>query len=91
MVNFRLLAAEISLVVWGTPANFNGFHVLAALLHGIPVVGVKNSAELNSKRHLYLAGQPSHWALAYILGYLCFTTPSSLYSVSTKNAPLPQV
>jgi len=24
----------------GTPANFNGFHVLAALLHGTLVVGV---------------------------------------------------
>ena len=29
------LAAEIDPVVWGTPANFNGFCVLAALLHGI--------------------------------------------------------
>jgi len=28
-----LLAAEIVPVVWGTPANFNGFRVLAALLH----------------------------------------------------------
>jgi len=35
MVNFRLLAAEILSLVWGTPANFNGFRVLAALLHGI--------------------------------------------------------
>jgi len=35
MLNFGLLAAEISPVVWGTPANFNGFRVLAALLHGI--------------------------------------------------------
>jgi len=25
-------------VVWGTPANFNGFRVLAALLHGSQVV-----------------------------------------------------
>ena len=32
MVNFGLLAAEIGPVVWGTPANFNGFRVLAALL-----------------------------------------------------------
>jgi len=30
-----LLAAEIGLVVLGTPANFSGFRVLAALLHGI--------------------------------------------------------
>ena len=34
MVNFGLLAAEIVPVVWGTPANFNRFRVLAALLHG---------------------------------------------------------
>jgi len=35
MVNFRPLVAEILSLVWGTPANFNGFRVLAALLHGI--------------------------------------------------------
>jgi len=35
MVNFSLLAAEIDPVVWGTPANFNGFCVFAALLYGI--------------------------------------------------------
>jgi len=34
MVNFGILAAEIISLVWGTPANFNGFRVLAALLHG---------------------------------------------------------
>jgi len=27
-------------MIWGTPANFNGFRVLAALLHGTLVVGV---------------------------------------------------
>ena len=40
MVNFGLLAAEIISLVWGTPANFNGLCVLAALLHGTLVVGV---------------------------------------------------
>ena len=39
-VNFGPLAAEIDSVVWGTPANFNAFHVLAALLHGSQVVSV---------------------------------------------------
>jgi len=43
MVNFGILAAEISLVVWGTPANFNGFRILAALLHSILVVGVSQT------------------------------------------------
>jgi len=41
MMNFGLLAAEIVSLVWGTPANFNGFRFLAALLHGTVVVGVK--------------------------------------------------
>ena len=40
MVNFGPLTAEIRWRVWGTPANFNGFLVLAALLHGTVVVGV---------------------------------------------------
>ena len=43
MVNFGLLAAEIGPVVWGTLANFNGFCVLAALLHGSQVVGVSQT------------------------------------------------
>ena len=34
MVNFGLLAAEIVSLAWGSPANFNGFRVLTALLHG---------------------------------------------------------
>ena len=38
MVNFGPLAAEIGPVVWGTPANFNWFRVLAALLHSTLVV-----------------------------------------------------
>jgi len=43
MVNFGLLTAEICWRVWGTPANFNGFRVLAALLHGTLVVGVSKT------------------------------------------------
>ena len=43
MVNFGPLAAEIGPVVWGTPANFNGFHVLAALLHGSQIVGMSQT------------------------------------------------
>jgi len=43
MVNFGLLTAEICSGVWGIPANFNGFRVLAALLHGTLVVGVNQT------------------------------------------------
>jgi len=38
MVNFDPLAAEIGLPVWSTPANFNGFRVLAGLLNGTLLV-----------------------------------------------------
>jgi len=38
MVNFGPLAAEIGSLVWGTAADFNGFRVLATLLHGTLVV-----------------------------------------------------
>jgi len=72
MVNFGLLAAEIVSLVWGTAANFNGFRVLAALLHS-------QTAALNRGRHLYLAGWPSRWALAHISSWLrillqCYNT-----------------
>jgi len=63
MVNLGLLAAEIVSLVWGTPGNFNGFRVLASLLHGTLVVGVNQTSALNRGRHLYSAGRPSGWAL----------------------------
>ena len=66
MVNFGPLAAEIISLVWGTPGNFNGFRVFAALLHGTLVVTVSQTAALNRGRHLYSAVRPSLWALAHI-------------------------
>jgi len=42
--NFGPLAAEIDPVVWGTTAIFNGFHVLAALLHSTPVLAVSQTS-----------------------------------------------
>jgi len=43
MVNLGPLAAEIVSLVWGTPTDFNGFRVLAALLHNTLVVGVSQT------------------------------------------------
>jgi len=40
MMNFGPPVAEISSVVWGTPVNFNGFSIFAALLHSTAAVGV---------------------------------------------------
>jgi len=63
MVNVGPPAAEIFSLLWGTPANFNGFHVLAALLHS-------QTAALNRGRHLYSAGRPSRWAFAHISSFI---------------------
>ena len=43
MVNVGPLAAETVSLVWETPANFNGFRVLAALMHGTLLVGVSQT------------------------------------------------
>ena len=43
MVNFSPLRADISLPVWGTPANFNRFRIFAALLPGTLVAGVSQT------------------------------------------------
>ena len=75
MVNFGPLTAEIGSGVWCTPANFNWFRVLAALLHavhGIYSSGRQlNFSALNKGRHLCSAGRPSRWALAHILVSYC--------------------
>ena len=73
------LAAEIVSLVWGTPGNFNGFRVLAALLHGTLVVGVSQIAALNRGRHLYSAGRPSRWALAHILVMIALCNRANHY------------
>jgi len=45
MANVGLLTAEIGLPVWGTPAHFNGFRVLASLLQRL------QSPEANQTLH----------------------------------------
>jgi len=45
MVNFGVLTAEIGSGVWGTPANFNGFRILASLLQR------RHSLEANQTLH----------------------------------------
>ena len=52
MVNFGPLPAEIYSGVWSTPTYFNGFRVLAALLHStLVVMGVSQTAALNRGCH----------------------------------------
>jgi len=45
IVNFSLLTAEIPWRAWSTPANFNGFRVLASLLQR------RRSTEVNQTLH----------------------------------------
>jgi len=60
MVNFGLLTAEIDPVVCGIPANFNGFRVLAALLHGTPVVGVTQTLRRSTEGATYVRQGDHH-------------------------------
>jgi len=60
MVNFGPLAAEMGLPVWGTPPNFNGFHVFAALLHGSEVVGVSQTLQRRTDGTTYVRQGDHH-------------------------------
>ena len=61
MVNFGPLAAEIVSLVWGIPANFNGFRVLASLLQR------RLSTEANQTLH-YVWPLPELVDYIYIFG-----------------------
>jgi len=64
MVNFGALAAEIVSLVWSTPANFNGFRVLAALLHSTLVVGVSQTLRRWTEGAIYIrqgGHHVGHW------------------------------
>jgi len=81
MVNFSLLAAEIILLVWGTPANFNGFRVLASLLQR------RRSTEANQTLHDVW---PSSGLVdyLYIFGGCCPVTefcPGAKFTASSKS------
>jgi len=75
---FGPLAAEIVSLVWGTPGNFNGFRVLAALLHGILVVGVSQTAALTEgATYIWQGGHHvGHWPT--------FLIPPSLLQLNAR-------
>ena len=64
MLTFGSLAVQIGSLVLGTPANFNGFRVLAALLHGTLVVGVSQTMRRWTEGATYIrqgGHQVWHW------------------------------
>jgi len=82
MVNFSLLAAEIVSLVWGIPANFNGFCVLASLLQR------RRSTEANQTLH-------NVWPI-YIFGGCCSITlfcqlQNSLCVLQVLHSPIASV
>jgi len=82
MVNFGPLAAEIGLVVWGTPANFNGFRILAALLHGTLVVGISQTLRRGTEGATYIrqgGHHVGHWPtfLVWLAVQIIRSTPLS--------------
>ena len=60
MAIFGPLAAEIRSGVWGTLTNFNGFRVLAALLHGTPAVGVSQTLRRCTEGATYIRQGDHH-------------------------------
>ena len=73
MVNFSLLPAEICWRVWGIPANFSRFRVLAALLHGTLLVGVSQTLRHWTEGATYIrqgGHHVGHWPTFLI--WLCF-------------------
>ena len=81
MVHFGSLAAEIGPVEWGTPPNFNGFHVLATLLTARHFCSGRQPyfAALNRECHQYSAGRASRWASAQILFLKNFFRPPNFW------------
>ena len=67
MVNVGPLTAETGSGVWGTPANFNGFRVLASLLHRHRSTG---STEVNQTLH-DVWPSPGLVQYVYIFGGTC--------------------
>jgi len=83
-VNFGLLAAEIVSLVWGIPGNFNGFRVLAALLHGTLVVGVNQTLRRWTEGATYIrqgGHHVGHWPTFLVSFYLLL----SIFFFSSPN------
>ena len=87
MVNFSALAAEIVSLVWHTPGNFNGFRVLAALLHGTLAVGVSQTLRRSTEGATYIRQggyHVRHWP-TFLVGYCFVTRRRSAISLSCAS------
>jgi len=89
MLNFGPLMAEICWRVWGIPANFKGFRVLASLLHCTDV------AQWRSTKLCTMFGRLLRWYTIYIFwGLLLLTEFCQLQnslSVQVLRSPIGSV
>jgi len=88
MVNFGLLAAEIVLLVWGTPANFNRFRVLAALLHSTLVVGISETLRRWTEGATYIRQGGHHVGIGPHSSFWCFSQEQSRTILVSFCGPL---
>jgi len=95
MVNFGPLVAEIVSLVWGTPANVNGFRVLAALLHGTLVVGVSQTLRRWTEGATYIregGHDVGHWpTFLVIVKFHHYETGSFHYYIMVLSVSVPYV
>jgi len=89
MVNFGLLTAEICWRIWGTPANFNGFCVLAVLLHGTLVVGISQTLRRWTESATYIrqgGHHVGHWP-TFLVEYepIIFSLTGKYFPTSSKG------
>ena len=88
MVNFGLLTADIVSGVWGTQTTFNGFRVLAALLHGSQVVSASQTLRRWTERATYVRQgdhHVGHWPtflVLYIFAVLLCKIVSVVYGLA---------
>jgi len=93
MVNCGLLAAEIDPVVWGTPTNFYGFRVLAALLHGSQELGVSQTLRRWTEGATYIrqgGHHVGHWPTFLVVVY-CIIHYNVKISIHERNDNLQSV
>jgi len=86
MVNFGILTAEICWRIWGTPANFNRFRVLAALLHGTLVVGVSHTLQRWTEVATYIR-QGGHHVGQWPTFLVVFLSIFFIYPLMAGTAP----
>jgi len=81
MANLGTRTAEIGSGVCGTPANFNGFRVLAALLHGTLVLCVSQTLRRWTEGATYIrqgGHHVGHWLIMIVCTVYMYLTVSAL-------------